>query len=67
MLFRFGGEKKKKRNYQNILQEMMIWQIHSGFALEGTPCLDTAGKVSSVTEDLESFFERTFFHIWNKN
>lgn len=44
----------------------MIWQFHSGFALEGTPCLDTAGKGSSVTEDPESFFERTFFHIWNK-
>jgi len=62
------GEKRKKEitRISHTTREILIWQIHSGFALEGTPCLDTADKGSSVTGDVENFFERTFFHIWDK-
>lgn len=58
-----GGKRKRKEitKISHATREIIIWQIHSGFALKGTPCSDTAGKGSSVIGDLENFFERTFF------
>ena len=61
-MFKFFEKIKEKKSPRNhIIQlEIIIWQIHSNFALGGSPCLHTAGKDSSVIGDLESFFERTF-------
>ena len=59
-MFKFF-EKIKKSPRNHIIQlEIIIWQIHSNFALGGSPYLHNAGKDSSVIGDLESFFERTF-------
>lgn len=58
-IFRKNKEKETAKIPHNI-REIIIWQIHSNFAPWGSPCLDTAGKDSSVTGDPESFFERTF-------
>lgn len=61
-MFKFFEKNKEKKSPRNhtIQLEIIIWQIHSNFALGGSPCLHTAGKDSSVIGDLESFFERTF-------
>ena len=58
--FFWKNKEKEIAKISHNITEITIWQIHSNFALGGSPCLDTAGKDSSVIGDPGSFFKRTF-------
>lgn len=44
MVFKFLGNEKEKE-ITKVSREIIIWQIHSNFALGGTPYFDTVVKV----------------------